>query len=407
MATFKIKFRTSTVTNTPGTIYYQICHRGSHRQITTKIHVYPYEWNTETDSITQQNSSRPILKTYIHKIDNDIRLLQNIIQELDEALTPYTIDDIIRQYQSRFTHTTILAYMHMQIEILEKKGRYGTAENYRCAMNSFARFLDNHDQSICILNEGAVTRYNDYLEEQGVTRNTISFYMRIWRAVYNRAVSDRIIGQTHPFQNVYTGVDKTRKRAVDEATIMKLLKADLKGNRPLTLARDIFIFSYCTRGMAFVDIAYLRTSNIENGILTYYRQKTHQMMSIYIEPCIKYIIDKYQQRSDGTDYLFPILTTTDSREAFVQYHTALGYYNRKLKQLARIVGIKATLTSYTPRHSWATTARNHNIPISVISAGMGHTSERTTEIYLASLQNSEVDTANKNVLKDINRYISF
>lgn len=187
---------------------------------------------------------------------------------------------------------------------------------------------------------------------------------------------------------------------------MKLAQLELDARPSLCMARDLFIFSYCTRGMAFVDIAFLKKKNIHRGVLTYRRRKTKQEMSVHIEPCIQNIIDKYKKLTENSEYVFPILTSTNEVSALRQYYTAINYHNRKLKILAEMAGVDAHLTSYTSRHSWATTARNHNIPLSVISAGMGHTSEKTTEIYLASMQNSVIDDANKNVLQELSRYIS-
>ena len=110
------------------------------------------------------------------------------------------------------------------------------------------------------------------------------------------------------------------------------------------------------------------------------------------------IIDRYSSQAEQTPYLLPILTSEDPVRSFSQYQTALGYYNRQLKQLSQMLRLDISLSSYCARHSWATAARNHNIPLSVISAGMGHTSERTTQIYLASLENSVIDRANQNII---------
>ena len=49
---------------------------------------------------------------------------------------------------------------------------------------------------------------------------------------------------------------------------------------------------------------------------------------------------------------------------------------------------------YRARHSWASIARAKGVSLSVISEGMGHDNEKTTEIYLASLETSEADKAN-------------
>jgi len=246
------------------------------------------------------------------------------------------------------------------------------------------------------LTEQVITDYNSFLIQRGLVRNSVSFYMRILRAVYNKAVRQKLIVQQHPFTEVYTGIDRTRKRAVSESIIAQLHRLELDAGTPLALCRDMFIFSYCTRGMAFVDIAYLKKSNLQNGMICYSRRKTGQLLSVRIEPSIQRIIDRYAD--SDSPYVFPILSSVDAAEAYEQYQIALNTHNRLLGRLSEMLGCSCKLTSYTSRHSWATAARNHNVPISVISQGMGHTSEQTTQIYLTMLENSVIDDANKGII---------
>ena len=151
--------------------------------------------------------------------------------------------------------------------------------------------------------------------------------------------------------------------------------------------------------MAFVDIAYLRKTNLQNGMICYARRKTGQLLSVRIEPCTQRIIDRYAD--SDSPYVFPILTSVDTAEAYEQYQTALNTHNRLLGRLSELLGCGCKLTSYTSRHSWATAARNHNVPISVISQGMGHTSEQTTQIYLTMLENLVIDDANKGIISGL------
>ncbi len=293
--------------------------------------------------------------------------------------------------------TPILDYMAMVIEQLRMVNRLGAVQNYQKAMCSIARFLQTeNDTPLSAINEEWVGRYDAFLIHNGLVRNSRSFYMRTLRAVYNRAVRQKLIPQTYPFVEVYTGVDKTRKRAIKEDVIKQLYNLPLPEGSPLALSRDIFVFSYCSRGMAFVDIAYLTKSNLQADTICYSRHKTGQLLCVRVEPCIRRILDRYA--SCDSPYLFPLLSSTDAVEAYREYGRTLNVYNRHLGILSRMLNCGCKLTSYTPRHSWATAARDHNVPISVISAGMGHTSELTTRIYLTSLDNSIIDTANRELL---------
>ena len=242
-----------------------------------------------------------------------------------------------------------------------------------------------------------MTEYEAYLKSHGVAMNTVSFYNRILRAVYNRAVEKEITVQRYPFKHVYTGIDKTVKRAVPLKIIKRIKELDLSLKSSLDFARDMFLFSFYTRGMSFIDMAYLRKKDLQNGILSYRRRKTGQQLFIKWEKSMQEIIDKYPANENG--YLLPIIKT--DRNERLQYRNALRLVNNKLKEISVSIGLQVRLTMYVSRHSWASIARNQNIPLSVISAGMGHDSENTTQIYLTSLDNSTIDKANDLILKKL------
>ena len=198
-------------------------------------------------------------------------------------------------------------YLRRQIERLTESGRLGTARNYLRTWNSLNAFLAGKPFPMHRFDSRFVEEYGEWLRRRGVVRNTVSFYMRVLRSVYNRAVGERLVAQTHPFGNVYTGIDRTRKRAVDERIIGRLSRLDLRGSAPLALARDLFVFSYCARGMAFVDMAFLRRQDIRDGVVHYVRHKTGQPLSVRLEPCMQAIVARYAGRAPGSPYVFPVL----------------------------------------------------------------------------------------------------
>lgn len=299
------------------------------------------------------------------------------------------------------TSLTLTAYMRQLIDALTVHGRLGTARNYRRTLNSVAACFSNSSPMLSDISESLIATYNAYLQRRGVVRNTISFYMRILRAVYNKAVAQGLVNPPlrSPFADVYTGIDRTHKRAVGSDIITLLARLDLTASPSLALARDMFICSFCTRGMAFVDMAFLRTSDIHGNNIRYARHKTSQRLTVHIEPPVRDIIRRYS--SSTSDYIFPIITSADPRRAYTQYQVALNYHNRLLKRLGAMIGLKESISTYTARHSWATAARNCGVPVSVISAGMGHSSEHTTQIYLASLDAAAIDAANSRIIAGI------
>lgn len=240
--------------------------------------------------------------------------------------------------------------------------------------------------------------YQAYLASLGVVPNSISFYMRILRAVYNRAVEQELTEDRRPFRTVFTGVEKTRKRAISISDIKRIRDLDLSLKPNLEFARNLFLFLFLCRGMSFIDAAFLKKSDIQSGILTYRRHKTNQVLHIKIIKPIKELVDRYS--SNDSPYLLPIITRPHCDERR-QYETALRRVNKSLKTIAGMVKLPIPLTTYVSRHAWATIAKSKNIPVNVISDALGHDSIATTQIYLASIDTFTIDRANELIIKDL------
>lgn len=400
---FRVKFRPSSAADCEGTLYFEICRKGLTQEIPTVLRLRAELWDARSERVIPPSGEAAAEVLAVQRqLDGDMDLLAHIVGSFEAYGKKYSARDVAMRFRAADRRVTVLGCLHERIETLTAAGCLGTARNYRRACNSLRNFLSGADLPMCALGERTVASYAAWLRARGVVRNSLSFYMRILRAVYNRAVVERITVQTFPFRNVYTGVDRTRKRAVKEEVILRLRQLPLRPGSALALTRDLFIFSYCMRGMAFVDMAFLRKCDLADEAISYVRRKTGQRLTVSLEPCMREIIARHAARAAATPYLFPILTACDPREAYAQYQTALGCYNLRLAKLSALVGSGVRLSSYTSRHSWATAARDRNIPLPVISAGMGHASEKTTQIYLATLENSVIDSANRTILAALN-----
>ena len=294
------------------------------------------------------------------------------------------------------TYPSFNAFMHRQINNLSEAGKVRTSETYQTALNRLEDYLGGEAVSFSKITASLIDGFEKYLSDRGNTRNTTSFYMRILRAVYNRGVDRGWTRQRNPFRHVYTGVDKTRKRAVTISVIRRMKNLDLSGQPELEKARDIFLFSFYTRGMAFIDMAYLRRRDLCAGLLRYVRHKTGQEICIRWEPAMQEIVNRYPQNPNG--FLLPILTETKA-DLRKQYKNNILRTNQGLSRISTLLGLDKPLTTYVARHSWASIAYSHNVPVSLISEGMGHESEHTTRIYLASVSNAGVDRANRKIMK--------
>lgn len=403
MISVKIRFKESSVEGKAGCLYYQVICRRVVRQVNTGYRIFSHEWDAKMkvvkvskDGGCDDDGRSEYIRFVCRRIGIELSRFHRISVALDNGIQVCTVDDIVERFLQASAEQSLSYFMREMMTQLRDIGKYRTAEIYKATLNSFVRFAGK-DVILDEIDSDFMVRYEAYLKLHDISMNTISFYMRVLRAVYNRAVEKGLTVQKSPFRHVYTGIGKTVKRGMSIAHVRKIKELCLPANSTLDFARDIFMFSFYTRGMSFVDIAYLKKSDLKNGILTYKRRKTGQQLMIKWERCMQDIVNKYQQ--NPTEYLFPIIRHQENPRK--QYDSALHLVNCQLKKIAKQIRLPIKLTTYVARHSWAGAARINNIPLSVISEGMGHDSENTTKIYLASLDASVIDKANELILKSI------
>ena len=291
---------------------------------------------------------------------------------------------------------SFFSFFEFQTARLREIGKVRTSETYRATLRKFKVFRKGEDLLPTQICSEMMEDFQAFLKSQNLSMNSISFYMRIVRAVYNKAVEQGMTINRDPFRRVYTGHDKTNKRALNTDEVRRIRHISLS-NSGERFARDMFLFSFYTRGMAFVDMAYLKKKDLHDGVLTYKRHKTGQKLSIRWEPVMQEIVNRYVSHNK---YMLPIIHTADNKERN-QYRNIQNRVNKLLKAVATKSNVTQNLSMYWARHSWATIAREHKLPISVISHGLGHTNERTTEIYLKSIDISVVDTCNHEIINSL------
>lgn len=400
MATIKVKFRPSILSDRAGTIYYQIIHDRKPRQVVTDYHVYPSEWDERRCMVRcdSRRERRSLILSIRERIRGDLERLNRIIRKMEDSGVSFSTEDVTSEFERYADEYSVFNYMQDIIVKLKQNGKLRTSETYVASLNSFKKFREGNDIMLDCLTSDIMESYEAWLRNKGIAPNTISFYIRILRAVYNRAVDAEIIENRNPFRRVYTGMEKTIKRALPFPIIKKIKNMDLSLCPPLDFARDIFILSFMLRGMSFIDMAFLKKSDLKNGYIIYRRRKTGQQLTIEWTKEMQQILDKYPE--NRTVYLLPIIKNPDINEHYA--YRNVGYsVNHNLKVIAKRLNLPLPLTLYVARHSWATAAKSKGIPLSIISEGMGHDSETTTQIYLASLDSTLVDRANSKILKSL------
>lgn len=397
MATIKVILRGSSQDSGEGTLFYRIIHNRRMRQVNTNHRVWRTEWNQEKENVVlaECDARSDYLKAIQIKIKEGLSRFTRIIGRLEKSGNDYTVDNVVEQFLAPDTIVGFLSFARKLIADHKKMGKVRVSEHYTAALNRFVGFHGEEEISFDEFNTTLMGQYECRLKEEKLCPNSISYYMRNLRAIYNRAVELEFAEQRNPFRHVYTGIAKTVKRAVSVDIVRSLRSMDLRHDPATQLARDLFLFSFYTRGMAIIDVAFLRKGNLKNGILTYRRQKTGQQLNIKWEPQMQEIMNRHTKPE--SDFMFPIIDEKKP-DFYRQYRAAYNKILRRLKKLGMMLGLTEALTFHRSRHSWASIAKENNVPLSVICEGMGHDSEKTTRIYLASLDNSVVDKANNDII---------
>ena len=302
----------------------------------------------------------------------------------------------------------VLTFMKEVTDGLQMGGNFGTAHVYRSSLNAIITYCGGEDFTFNEITPEWLKGFEIHLRDRKCSWNTVSTYMRILRAVYNRAV-DNNEAEYIPrlFRYVYTGTRAEHQRALETGNVEKIFAGLilLSGVNPaMQRARHFFILMFLMRGMPFVDLAYLRKSDLHGNVITYRRRKTGRPLSVTLTNEAMRIVRMYMNQDVHSPYLFSFLRSPEgTMEAYREYQLALRSFNRQLLILGELLGIPDRLSSYTARHTWATTAYYCEVHPGIISQAMGHSSITVTETYLKPFQNKKIDEANKLIIDFIKR----
>lgn len=308
----------------------------------------------------------------------------------------------------------LLDMLSTTIQELRANGQWGTAHVYRSAQNSFSTFNNNKDIPFHELSPNLLKCFEIYLRQRKCSWNTVSTYMKVLRAVYNRAVDNGdALYIPRLFKHVHTSVCADQRRALGISDIGKLL-CETENPSPcdtlpieLQKTKIIFALMFLLRGIPFVDLVYLRKADVHGNVLRYRRRKTGRLLTVMLTPDAMRLIHIVAKTDLSSPYLFPFLSSPEGTEAaYHEYQSSLRAFNYRLSLLKKYIGSTAHLSTYTIRHTWATMAYYCEIHPGIISEAMGHSSIKVTETYLKPFQHEKIDNANLRVISYVKEYAS-
>ncbi|MFA9391166.1 MAG: site-specific integrase [Prolixibacteraceae bacterium] len=378
-------------------IVIQLIHNRKRSIISIGHYLLPKQWDPEDQNAIEKAKTKDEL-LYLKKLNiliaEKVNSVKKIIVDLEQIGKPFSIDEILDQVKEHRSITTVFIYGEIVSKKMLEAGRTGNSKYYVASLTAFKKFRNYKDLTFDELNYKMITRFEEHLQKQQCKINTIAAYMKVIRALCNGAIKEGLAKQEYyPFSKYKIKHEKTTKRAIIKGSISEMRQLDFSNRPELELARNIFLFSFYCRGMSFVDIANLQAKNIIGERLYYSRNKTNQKFTIRLTEPMLEIIKKYNNLDDPNSYVFPMITNIEG-DTYLQYQNAMRLTNKKLKIIGKMLGLSIPLTTYVSRHSWATIAKRQGIPTAIISEGLGHETEHTTQIYLDSFENDVLDDAN-------------
>lgn len=380
----------------------RICKDSKKKYQSLGISVLPRYWDFT------RNKPKPNCpnKEYIQKIilDKQTELQQRML-EFNSEQKEYTTTTLLNDENKKFELKTVSQFYQELIEQCKSNDKCGNRLIYKSSYNSLKVFTKNQlDIPFSAIDVSWLNKYEKWLRSKGNKETTMSLMFRTLRSAYNKAIKAKCARKSdYPFDEYKINKfdTKTQKRAIAKTEVLKFTKeVDNIGKRQyVQLSKDIFIFSYLCGGINFTDIANLTKANITNGRLHYIRQKTGKLIKLGISEEAMQIIKKYESESKG--YLFPILNTNIHKTPLQKQnriHKMLGKINKNLKLIATQLNVDANMTTYVARHSFASVLKKSGVSIALISEALGHSDLSTTQVYLDSFDNEQIDTAMQNLL---------
>ena len=380
---------------------------GKRKYISLHLSANQSQWDFKKNQPKRNCPDREAILTVIERKSKQYR--EQITQFKAEG-KDYTLETLVQRVENPVRQMNLGDYLDYFVQQLKDENRLGYAESFKGLKSSLLLYCGSLDFPFTDIGHQWLKGYEMFLIRSGKKENTIGIRFRSLRVLYNKAVSEKIVKpEYYPFDNFKVGKfhEQTMKRAISKEDIKRIIELDLRTvttyHSPyLSLGRDLFLFSYLSCGINLTDMARIRYSDIFDGRLSYHRQKTGKLISFLLQPMALDIIAKYRKPDAApNDYIFPILdrrihkTPIQIRDKVRKANKAA---NKALKRIGEKLGIPIDLTTYVARHSYATILKRSGVSTAIISESLGHSSEKVTQIYLDSFENSQIDEAMKNLL---------
>lgn len=389
-------YKSKTLSDGRHPLMVRVCKDGKKKYQSLGISIHPSHWdfkkNEPNEDCPNRDEIRLLIQQKLYELQKTI--LSKRIEGKD-----FTASSLLATQSAQFQlHNNVEECFNFYVRMLKEQGRLRYAGMYEVSLNSFIKYAGTLDIPFNDIDAVWLKKYEVWMLKQGLAINTIGTRVRHLRAVFNMAIEHHVIDkECYPFHTykVSKVSQSPPKRAMTKADIQKVITYKGKNDMEI-LAIALFTFSYFTAGINFIDMALLKHENVIDGKLCYTRAKTKKQIVVPLQEESMRIISNYSVGSHSSpNYIFPILSEYHKSDVQIanRLHKVLAKVNNSLKEIGQELGLPIKLTTYVARHSFATVLKRAGVSTAIISESLGHSSEKITQTYLDSFENSQIDEA--------------
>lgn len=362
--------------------------------VSTKMEHWDFEKNQPKADCPNRELLEKLIASKISEVKSKIVELKSEDKEFSATTLVYKVSNPVKL-------VTVGELFRQHLSRLEEEKRTGYRLSIQQTYNSLIKFNRHLDIPFSEMDYNWLRRYETLLRKQGKSENTIGIRFRTIRMIFNLAIEMEVVKpEYYPFKKFKVSKlhQDTAKRAITKDDVQAIINYPTAGKGfYVCLAIDLFTFSYFMGGINFVDMAFLTERNVIDNRLIYTRKKTGKLINLPLQERAALLLKRYKDKSKP--YLFPILSDFHKTEQqrLNRLHKVITKVNTVLKSLGEELNIPVKLTTYVARHSYATILKRAGVPTSIICESLGHSSEKVTQVYLDSFENSQIDKAMENL----------
>ena len=355
----------------------------------TIAHIDPKHWDEKNQQVKKQCPNVAMLNSLITskcaELQKEVMLLTTSSDSVGIAT--------IRNKINNTTSFDLFEYADKHLEKLYNNGSYATYKKYKSVIKKLRAYIKQDKLPINSITQDLVLAYERHLLDViGNNRNTTTVNMKSFAKLVNDIFENYDLDPTrNPFRKIKFKREQTEREFLSMEEIQKIIDFRCKPYSPLYDARELFLFECCS-GIRISDILTLKWRNITADSIVIKMRKTQKSLTVPQHEYIKSVLEirrkfvlKDGREIDPNSYVFNILRRdvdiANDIDMLNAISSATAQINKRLKIIAKKVGIDKNISTHVGRHSFASLLVSKNINMLTIQKLLGHSDIRVTQIY--------------------------